>query len=130
LSRKIVKEYGSVLDRHGDLLEDGAPTWPGNAETVLRTIDGAVRAADQVLPRAIPDLVRIALVEPHGQVLALVLVGPNTAVGQPEEDSLLLDAIAVVAESMTPERDILDVDQVTHLEAPGSTGSLLSMLHL
>ena len=62
----------------------------------------------------VPQLFRLAIVEAHRQMAALVLVGAHLAIGQPQEDALFVERSIAVAESETFGGNIVDSGDTIH----------------
>jgi len=105
-----VEENLTVLDDYGQRPQMRALAWPADAESITWLIPCTVGVAHQVAFCGIPEIARLAVVEAHRQVTALVLIGPHLAVGHLEENTLLLER-TVLALRFVPWAGIIDYIQ-------------------
>ena len=99
----------------------------GDTEPVVGTVPRTVRVADEVPFVRIPDLSGLAIIEPHGQVAALVFERLDPVLGA-QEDALLVEGTILVCEDDAFCGDLVEVRESFHASfLPGGIIHLVAM---
>jgi hypothetical protein len=111
-----VEEYLTIANFNRKASEMRTFTRPTDAEAVAWLISRPVGRTHEVSAARIPQFSGFAIIEPHRQVPAFILIGANPTVRQPQEDTLLFEGSFVVFEPQTFGRDIIEYGETLHSE--------------